>query len=709
MFAVFKKELKAYFTSFFAYLYYGIFFLVVGLLFVVNCLSTYSTQFGYYVLGPAFLVVAAMIPFCTMRLFAQERKTRTDQLIFTAPVSVFSILVGKYLATVLFVLLPVLVSGIYPLFVSAHGEMSIRFLMGAYLAVILTSFVFLSVGMFISAVSSNMVISAVASYAVYAVIFLGRVIENVVSAEGIKEWIHNISVYNKYNDMVSGIVRSGDVIYLFLLAVVFFILTYLILEGRFKRNKIFFAKAGIVTVCFLLFSTLSLHYTKVWDFTAERLLSFSDETKEIVDCVEKPTEIYYIGEKSRANATYVEFFNAYSRMNQNISVQYINVDYNAAFKEQYLSSIAKINEASILVVCGEKYIYLDSADFISTIWTSDYSYKSMLEIENQLSSAIHYTNSETSNEVRVISGHGEEVLNSKFRNTLMVNNYVLKDLNLSEAMLSFKETFSEECKAVLINAPQTDYSEEEIEVLKQYLSEGGRLFVSLDPLNESLVRLYAFLKEYGFDIQNGIVVEADKTHYVYDTPYYLLPDMKESDLTDSLLKDKLYVLAMTSKGIKTDGEKNGYKVTELLTTSANAYSKVENFDKLSTKSENDIMGPFSVAAFSENTDKGAIMLLTSNVFFNEEVATNSAGANQKFFLNVMNTLSGNETEIRIEGKDISSQAALYPNTLQTFLKILAIIIIPAVILILGSLILIMRYKNISLMSLIKGEENEFDE
>lgn len=706
MFAVFKKEIKTYFTSFFAYLYYGIFFLVMGLLFVINCLSTYSTQFGYYVLSRTFLVIAAMIPFCTMRLFAQEKKTRTDQLIFTAPVSVFSVLVGKYLATVLFVLLPVLISGIYPLFILAHGKMSIRFLMGTYFAVILVSLVLLSIGMFISAISSNMVISVVLSYAVYAVIFLGRIIENVVSGEGVKDSIHNISIYNKYNDMVSGIVRSGDIIYLILLIIGFFMLTYFVLEGRFKRKISVFIKAGSVVICLILFSTIALRYTKVWDFTAEHLLSFSDETKEIVSRIEKPTEIYYLGEKSRANATYVEFFNEYSRLNENISIHYVNPDYNAAFREQYLSNISQINEASIVVICGEKYIYLDSADFISTVWTSDYSHKKMLEIENQLSSAIYYTNSEASEEVSVVRGHGEEILNSEFSNTLMVNNYVLKDLNLSEAMVSFKETFSESCKAVIINAPQTDYSEEEIEVLKKYMSEGGRLFVCIDPLNEGLIRFYSFLKEYGFDIQKGIVVEADQTHYVYDTPYYLLPDMEETNLTNMLLKNKQFVLTMTSKGIRTDGEQNDYKVTELLTTSSGSYSKVENFDNLSTKSENDIMGPFSVAAFSENPDAGAIALLTSNIFFNEEVATDSAGANQKFFLSVMNALSGNETEIRIEGKDISSQVALYPNSMQTFLKVLVIFILPLFILIVGSIVLILRYKNISLSSLRKKGEKE---
>lgn len=701
MFAVLKKELKTYYTSFFTYLYYTMFFLVVGLLFAFKCLSTYSTQFGYYVLSRAFIVIAVVIPFCTMRLLAQERKNRTDQLLFTAPLSTLDILAGKYLATAIVVLLPVVLSGLYPVYIAAHGEMSFRLLSGVYLAVILISFVLLSIGMFISSVTSNIIVAALLSYAVYAVILFGRIIENLVAIEKIKDFIHNISIYNKFNDMVSGIVRSGDIIYLVFLTVIFFLFTWIVLEGRRKQEKEFFVKTGIVILGMLVISALGMQFTKVWDFTAEKVLTFSSQTEEIVSSVEKPTDIYYIGDKSRINATYLEFFNKYSRLNDNINIYYKDVNLDKEFQEKYFGRVMQINEASVLVVCGDKYIYLDSADYITTVWTSKYSYKSLLEIENQLTSAIYYTNSELSEEISVVKGHEEESFNGDFYNTLLVNNYELKSLNLSDAMLSFKETFSDQCKAVIINAPQKDYTKEEIEVLEKYLSEGGRLFVSIDPLNEDLENLYTFLKKYGFDIQRGVVIEKEDTNYVYETPYYLLPDMENSKFTDSLIKDKYQVLTMTSKGILCADTADGYKITELLTSSADSYSKVEDFDHLSIKGENDISGPFSIAAYSEHPSKGAIALITSNLFFNSDVESDSMGANQRFFLNIINGLTGNETAVCIEGKDISSQAALYPNAMRTFVEVVAIILIPLLIFIVGIAVIILRNKNINLNSLIK--------
>ena len=87
MTAVLKKELKGYYTSLFTYVYYGLFFLMLGVLFVRDCLNSYNTGFGYYVLSSAFVVVLVIAPLYTMRLLAQEKKNRTDQHLFTAHVS----------------------------------------------------------------------------------------------------------------------------------------------------------------------------------------------------------------------------------------------------------------------------------------------------------------------------------------------------------------------------------------------------------------------------------------------------------------------------------------------------------------------------------------------------------------------------------------------------------------------------------------------
>lgn len=703
MTAILKKELKSYFTSLFAYVYYGMFFLVTGIFFAASCLTTYSTQFGYNVLARSFYVVAAVIPLCTMRLLAQERRNKTDQLLFTAPVSSFSILMGKYLATMIYVLVPVLLSVAYPVVISMHGYMSVRFTAAAYLGVVLTILLLLSIGMFISSLTTNAVLAAVISYAVYVLILFGRLVESIIwENDGLYSFIHEISILNKYNDMVSGIVRSGDVLYLLTLAIGFFVLTLLVLESRRQSKK---RIAGYMTVAvaatLALCSTFLLN-TRVYDFTAEKLLTLSDETKQAVAGIEQPTVIYYMGLKSRANATYQELLKSYARLNDNISIEYVDVQNDISFYHQYLSYIGSVKEGSFLVMSGDRNIYLDADDYIVTTQTSDYSYERSLKIEEQLTRALVYTNTEETEKLCVITGHGESTLGSDFQNLLNLNRYEVEEIDLPSAVSSIDMVIPEDCRAVLINAPENDYTDHEIGVLKDYLQSGGNLFVTLDPLNEELDKFYEFLKGYGLEVVSGVIVEQDQGRYIENTPYYLMPKIEDTDYTKEALEDRLTVLTMTSKGIQKNGKANGYTAVDILSTSTQAFSKVSNFEEgeITTKAEGDIAGPFSVASCAVNPKEGALFLLTSDIFFNQEADLESQGGNRRFFVDIMSKLTGADPGIWIDGKDVGSQTALYPNTAQGRMKAVAIVIVPAAILLAGILILFLRKKGILILALV---------
>ena len=644
-----------------------------------------------------------------MRLLAQERRSKTDQLLFTAPISAFSVLMGKYLATMVFIMIPVLCSLLYPILISGQGEMSLRFLAGTYLATVLVTLAMLSVGLFLSSLTSNVVLAAAVTYGFYAIILLGRVLEGIISKESLYYIVHNMSLYNKYFDMMSGIVRSGDIIYLFALIVGFFLLTWLVLEKRRLGNKgVAIGMVFVISVITLVSGT-AFHFTKVYDFTAEGLLTLSKETEEIVKNVNKPTDIYYIGAKSRANATYQELFDKYAQLNENLKFHYKNVETDSAFREKYLYNVSRITETSILVASDERYVYLDSEDYVSTVQTSQYSRKSTLEIENQLTSAIYYVNSEEVNKICIVTGHGEEVLNSDFSNLLRLNNYETEALNLDEIANSIDTVIPEDCKAILMNAPQVDYSEEALNVLKDYLENGGRLFVSIDPLNEEVEQLFSFLEEYGLVLNQGVIIENEEKNYVYDTAYYLIPKVQDTEVTKFLLENNMRVLTMTSKGIIKEGKANGYTCTDILTTSGKAFSKTDDFENVTSKGEDDIGGPFSVAALAQNQEKGKVFLITSNIFFNEEVDADSAGANRRFFLSVMDGLTGNDTRILAAGKEVGNQVALYPNTLHNMLKIIAIVIIPVLIAVIGLAVVAVRYRFMAFNLLRKRKKNAHDE
>ena len=174
-----------------------------------------------------------------------------------------------------------------------------------------------------------------------------------------------------------------------------------------------------------------------------------------------------------------------------------------------------------------------------------------------------------------------------------------------------------------------------------------------------------------------------------------MPNIQSHKITEAVQNDHLSVMTMTSKGIIKNGKANGYECTDLLTTSAKAFAKVSDFDNLTTKGEDDVSGSFSVATLSEKEDAGKMVLLTSNIFFQDDVDADSSGGNRQFFLSAVNYLTGTEdTGIMIPGKVVGDQVALYPNASQNVLKIIVLVVLPVVVLLIGIILVIGYRKNV---------------
>ena len=311
--AVLKREIKRYYTSFITYVYYALYFLTSGITLSVYCLSNYNTQYGYYVLAKAFYVSVVMIPLFTMQMFAGERRSKTDQLLFTSPVSCYSIVLSKYISAVFVLILPIIVSIVFPVIISGHGEVNLDFLVCSYIAVCLGVLFLTAIGMFISTMTSNPILAAVFVYVFYALLFLMRIAEALSGQGNLYKFIHNISFYNIYYDMVSGIVRTGNIVFVIVVSILLINLSWM----RLIFNRVYTAKKVMGIVCMLLCSIIiSIVFAAnsvTYDFTPEKILTLSDETIEVLNSVDKETTLYYIGKISNANATYQEFLSLYEK------------------------------------------------------------------------------------------------------------------------------------------------------------------------------------------------------------------------------------------------------------------------------------------------------------------------------------------------------------------------------------------------------------
>lgn len=181
--AILKREFRSYFNSVIGYAFAGFLLLVVGIM--VSWISMYNKDpFIGYSLQYAYVTVVFMIlvPMITMRTFAEERRTKTDQLLLTSPVSVTGIVIGKYLALLGVLLVPLIVICIYPLVLSQFGTVYYAVSYTSILGFFLMGCAYMAIGMFVSSLTENQIISAVGTFAILLISFMMSSLVKIVSS-----------------------------------------------------------------------------------------------------------------------------------------------------------------------------------------------------------------------------------------------------------------------------------------------------------------------------------------------------------------------------------------------------------------------------------------------------------------------------------------------------------------------------------------------
>lgn len=163
MTAVYKRELRSYLTSMVGYLFIFFILLLTGIYFSAYQLAAAYPKFEYTLSALTFVFLIS-VPILTMRVLAEERKQKTDQLLLTAPVSVGQIVLGKYLALVTIFAIPMVIMCFYPLLMSKFGTVSFA---GAYTGILgffLLGCANLAIGVFVSSLTESQVIAAVLTF-----------------------------------------------------------------------------------------------------------------------------------------------------------------------------------------------------------------------------------------------------------------------------------------------------------------------------------------------------------------------------------------------------------------------------------------------------------------------------------------------------------------------------------------------------------------
>lgn len=171
MIAIYKRELKAYFHSMIGYIFIAFLVAFAGIYFMAYNLNYGYPYFSYVLSGMTFLYLLA-VPILTMRSFAEDRKSKTDQLLLTSPVSLGQIVLGKYLAMITILVIPCVIYLLFPLIIKAQGTAYILVDDLSIFVFFLLGCVYISIGMFISSLTQSQIIAALGTFGIMLILYL---------------------------------------------------------------------------------------------------------------------------------------------------------------------------------------------------------------------------------------------------------------------------------------------------------------------------------------------------------------------------------------------------------------------------------------------------------------------------------------------------------------------------------------------------------
>ncbi len=438
-------------------------------------------------------------------------------------------------------------------------------------------------------------------------------------------------------------------------------------------------------------SALPTTLTK-YDISASKLYSITSNTKSVVNQLTQDITIYWIVQADEEDDVIENLLGKYESLSDRIEVVKKNPDVFPTFAEQYTEESVPNN--SLIVVSGDRSRYISYNDiYVSQADMYSYSYTTSFDGEGAITSAIDYVVTEELPQLYVLEGHGEKALPDTFADAVEKENIEIRALSLLTA-----DEIPEDADALLIYAPQSDISDEEAQMLRDHMSDGGRLLVFAGPVEgETFTNLYSVLEAYGVSVVDGIAVEGDREHYAFGYPYVLMPDMAETDITASLIEENYSPILPLAAGLQVDEGTQAATVTPLLSTSQEAFSKTAGFE-LDTyeKEDGDIDGPFTLAVSVETYGSGELVWFSASDFLEDMYNAYSSGANVDLAMNALSSLIGEREAISIRSKSLNYNYLTITDSQSSTLKSLMIGVFPLVYLGLGIVMVVRK----------RGRQNE---
>jgi len=729
VFAIYKKELKSYFNSVIGCLFVAVTLFVQGAMFLIGNLVSGSPYLTYALSG-TMLILVFTVPILTMKILAEERKLKTDQMLFTAPVSVGKVVLGKYLALCTIYFIAVLITCIYPLVLKGFGDVPIKQSYCAILGLFLYGCTLIAVGEFISSITESQVIAAILGIISLFVCFLAgdfaSVFENNNIAAG--KVIKVLDIYSPAEGFLNGYIELKNVFYFISVICVFLFFTALSIQKKkwsLSRKNLsnagFFVGYIAMALVIAIFANLAIGKISsdknfaTLDMTDEKLFKLSDDMKKYLDGVKEDITIFVLYNGEKMDDVIKKSLNNMDSYSKHVKVVYKDIVKNPGFYTRYTEEAPEANSIIIVNDSTNKSKVVDYYDLLesSVDYTSLKNETQGYDCESWVASGINYVTAQKNAVIGTVSGHGESALGSSYIESIEKNNMDYKEVNLLDTQVDV-----ESYQALLMLAPKTDFTKQEAKQIMDYIDAGGKVLMLTNgemyiadkegKTYEELVNYESIARHYGIDIDDGVVLEMDENHYANGDPMIALCNNGAGE--GAALNNYVVLYGPQSLIINEESkeyDEGKYRYTDIFNTTKKALLKKNVYDQNDyKKADGDKEGSFTVALSVEeiNPDtkyeeyisdksevfKGAnLTVVGSYLAFSAE--TEGVGSNLEFFENILERFNYSYGEkVTIPPKYLLYQNLTISNGAMSTVGMIVAIIFPIVILMTGIIVWVRR-------------------
>lgn len=231
MTAILKRELGSFFHSAIGYIVLAVFYAFAGLFFYLYSLYSNSASLNN-VFGNMFLIILFVVPIITMKSFSEERKQKTEQALLTSPVSIFQIVMGKFLGAFVMYCICIAIFLVFALVICFFTTPQWSVVIGNFVGVLLLGAALIAIDIFISSLTESQVISAVVGVAAGLVIYMLDSLASLVTVDFISTIISSISFLPHYTNFTNGIFSLADIVFFASVVGIFLFLTVRVFEKK---------------------------------------------------------------------------------------------------------------------------------------------------------------------------------------------------------------------------------------------------------------------------------------------------------------------------------------------------------------------------------------------------------------------------------------------------------------------------------------------